>query len=275
MSEQDNESLGQRLRELDCQLGAYPIKLWQRWVSLSSRLGGEGLARLLPSTGQAVSSLTQVSTVLDPTFGPCNTPLLDPWFFSAPSQVEREGTEGEARLADNNRINFTVLSVERCPPGASAQEVTQHNLDSTYRLQKFLDLHKNIEEILVELQIAFLCFLVAQNYDSFEHWKQLVVLMCGAGKAMAKYPQLFLNFMSDLHFQMQEVPEDFFVDIISQNNFLVKCLTDLFANIREQDGVEEQLRARAISFENHLTKKFGWGFSDEYDEELAPVVVEL
>ena len=27
----------------------------------------------------------------------------------------------------------------------------------------------------MELQFAFLCFLVAQNYDSFEHWKQLVV----------------------------------------------------------------------------------------------------
>ena len=35
--------------------------------------------------------------------------------------------------------------------------------------------HSHIEEVLVELQFAFLCFLVAQNYDSFEHWKQLVV----------------------------------------------------------------------------------------------------
>ncbi len=28
-----------------------------------------------------------------------------------------------------------------------------------------------------------------------------------------KYPDLFLDFISDLYFQIQEVPRDFFVDI--------------------------------------------------------------
>ena len=73
---------------------------------------------------------------------------------------------------------------------------------------------------------------------------------------------------------MQEVPEDFFVDIISQNNFLVASLSDLFANVREHEDMSPQLRQKAISFENHLTKKFGWDFSQEEDE-YAPVVVEL
>ena len=58
---------------------------------------------------------------------------------------------------------------------------------------------------------------------------------------------------------MLEVPEDFFVDIISCNNFLVGALTNLFANIRESEATEK-LKSRAISFENHLTKKFGWLF---------------
>ena len=53
----------------------------------------------------------------------------------------------------------------------------------------------------------------------------------------------------------------------------MRSLTDLFANMRETEGVTRQLRARAISFENHLSKKFGWDFSEE-DEEFAPVVVE-
>ncbi len=73
---------------------------------------------------------------------------------------------------------------------------------------------------------------------------------------------------------MQEVPQDFFVDIISENNFLVSSLSDLFANIREHENMAPQLRQKAISFENHLTKKFGWDFSQE-DEEYAPIVVEL
>ena len=73
---------------------------------------------------------------------------------------------------------------------------------------------------------------------------------------------------------MVEVPEDFFVDIISCNNFLVVSLTNLFANIRESEA-GEQLKSRAISFENHLTKKFGWCFDEEADDDCSPVVVEL
>ena len=73
---------------------------------------------------------------------------------------------------------------------------------------------------------------------------------------------------------MREVPEDFFFDIISSNNFLVAALTNLFENIREYEASQE-LKIKAISFENHLSKKFGWTFSDDVNDENAPVVVEL
>jgi hypothetical protein len=53
-------------------------------------------------------------------------------------------------------------------------------------------------------------------------------------------------------FQMQEVPEDFFVDIVSRNNFLVTSLTDLFEDIRAVDGIDPRLRKRAENFENYL-----------------------
>ena len=58
-------------------------------------------------------------------------------------------------------------------------------------------------QVLVELQFSFLCFLVAQNYDSFEQWKHLVALLCTCVKAMSKFPDLFISFMADLHFQVQ------------------------------------------------------------------------
>ena len=77
-----------------------------------------------------------------------------------------------------------------------------------------------------------------------------------------------------LYLQLQEVPEDFFVDIISCNNFLVASLTNLFSNIREYESCPN-LKSKAISFENHLTKKFGWCFEDEYDDEYCPVVVDM
>ena len=96
-------------------------------------------------------------------------------------------------------------------------------MDASYRLEMFISEHVVVEEVsffcnisiwwftvvvnfsqvLVELQFSFLCFLVAQNYDSFEQWKHLVALLCTCVKAMKKFPNLFISFMADLHFQVQ------------------------------------------------------------------------
>jgi hypothetical protein len=61
-----------------------------------------------------------------------------------------------------------------------------------------------------------------------------------------------VNPLTATPFQMQEVPEDFFVDIVSRNNFLVTSLTDLFEDIRAVDGIDPRLRKRAENFENYL-----------------------
>ena len=96
-------------------------------------------------------------------------------------------------------------------------------MDASYRLEMFISEHVVVEEVsffcnisiwsftvvvnfsqvLVELQFSFLCFLVAQNYDSFEQWKHLVALLCTCVKAMKKFPNLFISFMADLHFQVR------------------------------------------------------------------------
>jgi len=179
-------------------------------------------------------------------------------------------------VGDNSldvKYNFTEVSKQKYPDGSSAAEVTKHSLDSTYQLQKFCENLENIEMLLVELQLAFVLFLVGQDYESFNQWKLMVDMMCGCGDALNKYPKLFTCFIDELHFQLQEVPEDFFIDIISCNNFLVMTLTNLFCNIREFEA-ETKLKSKAISFENHLTKKFGWTFADEEDDEFCPVVVD-
>jgi A1 cistron-splicing factor AAR2 len=76
-------------------------------------------------------------------------------------------------------------------------------------------------------------------------------------------------------FQIREVPDDFFVDIVSSNNFLVTILTQFFATIRHNsETIDPNLRLKADRFKAHLTQKFNWDFDeDELDEDL-PVVVE-
>lgn len=68
-------------------------------------------------------------------------------------------------------------------------------------------------------------------YEAFEHWKQLLNLLCRSEEAMVKHHTLYVNLISILYHQLGEIPPDFFVDIVSQNNFLTSTLqvSSLFA----------------------------------------------
>ena len=71
---------------------------------------------------------------------------------------------------------------------------------------------------------------------------------------------------------MQEIPADFFVDIISQNNFLTQTLKIFFENILENDKVDKKLKKRCNQLKQYVTQTFRWNFDAEQDDE-APVVV--
>ena len=79
--------------------------------------------------------------------------------------------------------------------------------------------------------------------------------------------------------QIREVPEDFFVDIVSSNNFLVTILTTLFSLVRDNNKIDSMLKARIEKFKKNLSVKFQWDFSEidegEEPDEDKPVVVEI
>ena len=85
---------------------------------------------------------------------------------------------------------------------------------------------------------------------------------------------VFLYFFL-FRFQIREVPDDFFVDIVSSNNFLVSILTRFFASVRHNGStIDSNLRQKADRFKAHLTQKFRWDFDEEEHDEDLPVVVE-
>ena len=80
--------------------------------------------------------------------------------------------------------------------------------------------------------------------------------------------------------QIREVPEDFFVDIISSNNFLVSLLSTLFTLVRDNSEIDTNLKSRMDKFKTNLSLKFKWDFSEiddgeELDEEDKPVIVDI
>jgi A1 cistron-splicing factor AAR2 len=175
----------------------------------------------------------------------------------------------------NSVINFTPIPKSFYGPGTqtSCSDITRHNIDSSLLLESLLK-DSDPNSILGELQFSFITFLVGQVYDGFEHWKRLLRVLCKSDAALLKYPEMFINFIRVLYFQLQEVPNDLFVDIVDKDNFLVMSLREFFSNIDEQTMVDDSLRRRGERFKKYVTKKFRWDFDAEPEDE-APVVVQL
>lgn len=58
------------------------------------------------------------------------------------------------------------------------------------------------QNVLGELQLSFLCFLIGQQFDSFDQWKKLTALLCGNQSSIAKYEDMYTELVQILHFQV-------------------------------------------------------------------------
>lgn len=175
-------------------------------------------------------------------------------------------------LAKIPKIFICVIFI-RYPEGSTATEITMHSMDSTYIIEHLLKTYDDEQEILGELQMAHICFLVGHVYEAFEHWKKLVHILCSVDSGLQKHSNIFTTFLTILHYQLKEIPTDFFIDITSNNNFLQTTLQVFFENAKCSDA-DEKLKKFVNKFQKNLTDIYKWDFESVPDEDL-PVVVEL
>lgn len=272
---EEAERIRANLRELDGFLGPYPYDTLRKWVSLTDRLSQEVAIALQPLSGR-VCAFSDVIPELRLTHTKDreeqNLPRND-----QECQSMKEGLDRLPRmkLREGTELRFSNIPKQAYPPGATPAQITQYSMDWSYALSCVLESYYKEQplNILGELQFAFVCFLVGNVYEAFEHWKSLLALLCRSEEAMKERKELYLGLIAVLYHQLGEIPPDFFVDIVSQNNFLTSTLQDFF-QFASSPGVDSTLRKRAEKFKVHLTKKFRWDFDADLDE-CAPVVVEL
>uniref|UniRef100_A0A8K9UUL1 Protein AAR2 homolog n=1 Tax=Oncorhynchus mykiss TaxID=8022 RepID=A0A8K9UUL1_ONCMY len=100
------------------------------------------------------------------------------------------------------------------------------------------------------------------TYEGFEHGKHLLALLC-----RSESPALYLGLIAVLYQQLGEIPTDFSVDIVSQDNYLTSTLQDFF-QFASGPGVDGTLQKRAEKFKAHLTTEVD-------PDDCDPVVVLL
>lgn len=240
---------------------------YKKWVSLTNHMSAELVEKLSPISGR-ICSVTPLQSEPSDSASRLSTPRLP---TSSTHPTERDLIS--MKTIPGSEIRFSEILKNKYPVGASPGEITQHLMDCSYSLQCLLDSNYSGKYSLVlgEIQFAFVCFLVGQVYDGFEQWKSLVRLLCSCESAISQYPDLYLQFITLLHYHVREIPEDFFVDIVSSDNFLVAVLRSLFENLKDSEA-DENLKRRGLKFKEHLEKKFQWDLNADTDED-APVVV--
>ncbi|XP_071958395.1 protein AAR2 homolog [Antedon mediterranea] len=266
VSVEEVERIKMDLRNLDKNLAPYPYKSLKKWVSLTNYVSEDVVNRLKPESGVIASASQLVPDA------PTKTTEQR---ASLRSQPPADDNLPKMHCKPGTKINFSKIPKETHPPNATPNQVTKYGMDSSFRLEMLVSLNYSghMTSVLSEIQFVFICFIVGHVYDAFEQWKNLIHIMCTSEEAMTNQQKLFEDFISVLHFQLKEVPTDFFVDIVSRSNFLTITLQRLFSNIEDGSNMSTGLTEKARKFKANLMKRFKWDFDVEPEDE-APVMVE-
>ncbi|VDL83849.1 unnamed protein product [Nippostrongylus brasiliensis] len=142
-----------------------------------------------------------------------------------------------------------LVSMETCLMENEEADENRVGIDYTDRLERVLrQLDGDWKQLLAEVQFAFACFLIGQVFEGFEQWKRVIHLLCCCPSALGSRSDMFIAFIRVLFFELKECPTDFFVDIVSRDNFLTTTLSMLFANIRGSISCIGSLFAKIADF---------------------------
>lgn len=250
------------LQNIDGGLAPYPYEVYRNWYALTDFITENTLQRLNPIKGRisAQAELVTMETVymednqLNEKVG-CSS-RVDREHRTRTRFVDQQGLP-IMKIREGHEIRFQ--EIPQLPISSS-----RAGIDYSDRLDRMIsNLNDDWKQLLAECQYSFVCFLMGQVFEGFEQWKRLIHLLCSSITALQERNDLYMQFNRVLYFQLKECPEDFFIDIVSRDNFLTTTLSMLFANIRDASCASTELKRKSLTFKEYLTKTFKWDFDIE------------
>ncbi|CAO3588097.1 unnamed protein product [Absidia cylindrospora] len=270
------------IREFDRNMGPYPLDpptYYQRWQHLTNHITPGLVKRILPNNGRVSHLPATANEDMAATENDDGNDDSATDGNSTTASTIRNRRKGQP-LEKEEGMEFTPFDLKQSfPSGATGDQVTKWSLDKSWLVKDLLErVYRGDHRLLLgEMQLAFVCLLMAQNFSGFQQWKQIVHLLCSCREMVLDHPTLFVDFLDTLQEQLEECPADFFRDILSENNFIASMLKNL------RDVIPQSSTALYTKFNKlklFLQKRFQWDLPDEEDEEDeddddAPVVVDL
>ncbi|KAH3743751.1 AAR2 protein [Pelomyxa schiedti] len=243
--------------ELDQRLGAYPIQHMSSWNEVSDRISEATLHRC------AIPPMSKICSGGDETRSSTSqSQQVIPFFEDAPRIPKF------SNLSPPKPFLATLSPTER----------TQYHHDGSGRLEWVITTvyGGNSDELLSELQLSYVLFLYTASFSALEQWKEIVKLLCSCQQAIGVHAGFFFNFLCIVQAQLGHAPKDFFVDPLTDSNFLLVCLHDIFEVLGDPSMTDPALKSQSTRLLDYVQTKFGVNLmsSDATTIEEAPVVVE-
>eukprot|EP01041_Mallomonas_annulata_P004517 gene4517-8973_t len=241
---------------LDRNLGPYPISQHHLWVNISGLITERVLTKadispgttVYPGDAEDLNHLAGSSRSNRISSHTSNTTALKP-YFPAVARI--------AQFTDITSAECVLKLKLHSSPHHGADALTHYGMDRSLLLEHLLrHAYNNCwEDVLGELQLSFVLFLCLYSYPALQFWKQLLDCICRCESFLLSNPTFTAAFLRVLYEQLNFSPDDFFVDEISQDNFLKPAISSLFHALRG-DNLPEPIPESRRRLLNFVRKKF-------------------
>ena len=283
-----NYSIGIDNLDFDQYLGNYPYEQISNWKDLTSFLNKDTINRLQKN----------INVTMCPE-------LIEEKKEDENEEINIDEISNENNINDNNKINensntqnndfkkynqlITYEDIEFTEFYLNQPEYI-NSLDKSKLLEKILLNFKKSEEFLGEFQYTFILFLIGEVYEALKQWKDMFILISSSEELVKIYEKFFCNFTEVIYNQLRLFPDDLMHDVILNNNFLKRYLTNfLLFDLKDKKSftkrqkllksfVEEKFGYKILSEEeriidNYLNGIKTYDYKDEINDDL-PVVVD-
>ena len=227
-----NYSIGLDNLDFDQFLGNYPYEQIQNWTDLSKFLNTSVINRLQKNIDMTMC----------------------PEIKEDKNNEQENENKNNMQIMSYDNIEFTEFYLN--------QPEYINSLDKSALLEKILSKFKSPNEFLGEFQYTFILFLIGEVYEALKQWKDIFILITSSEDLINKknFQKFFCDFIEIIYNQLRLFPDDLMHDVILDNNFLKRYLTNflLFEKKEMKNFSKRQKLLKAF-----VEEKFGYKIKSE------------
>ena len=235
--QQDNFEIGIKNLDFDAFLGMYPMDKLEIWKEVSFLISKKILERIEPVSRKYVTTSKEYDSAN------CYNVKSNIFFTSLPNKKFI------------HKLNPDKLTKKYMDKSSIMEELIKNEYNNDYKL------------LLGELQYSFVTFLLGEIYESFEQWKNILILIFSCREAIITETKFFCDFIEIIYYQIRNYPKDFFRDEILLNNFFSKMLENFILYCYdEKNKIDNSVFQRVVRLRKFLKEVFNFNFLTEEEK---------